>query len=110
MRKTTAIIVGAALLAAAPAIAQTTGQGQTIVTKRAPDAAESNQSRTWDYVAGNWKRLKGSVRRQWGKLTHDDLDVAQGNREILAGKIQARYGIDKDKADKQLDAWLKGQK
>jgi len=67
-------------------------------------------ARTWDVVAGNWKRLKGSVKRQWGKLTRNDIAEANGRRDILAGKIQARYGIDKDKADQQVDAWLKQQK
>jgi len=26
----------------------------------------------------------------------------------LVGKIQERYGIDKDKAEKEVDEWIKG--
>lgn len=44
-------------------------------------------------------------RVQWGKLTDDDLDVIAGRREQLAGKLQERYGIARDEAEKQIDAW-----
>ena len=52
-----------------------------------------------DTIKGKWKQLKGSIQEKWGKLTNDDLDVAEGNTEYLAGKIQERYGIARDEAD-----------
>ena len=45
----------------------------------------------WDIVEGKWREMKGSVQAQWGKLTDDDIDEIEGNREKLAGKIQAEY-------------------
>ncbi|HOX71359.1 MAG TPA: CsbD family protein [Dokdonella sp.] len=51
-----------------------------------------------DRIQGKWKQLKGSIQEKWGKLTNDDLDVAEGNTEYLAGKIQERYGMAKDDA------------
>ena len=42
----------------------------------------------WDRVEENWKQLKGKVREQWGKLTDDQMDVINGRREMLSGKIQ----------------------
>ena len=42
---------------------------------------------------------------QWGKLTDDDFDVVAGRREQLAGKIQERYGVAKDEAERQVAAW-----
>jgi uncharacterized protein YjbJ (UPF0337 family) len=59
----------------------------------------------WDRIKGNWKQVTGQVKSQWGKLTDDDLDVVAGQRDQLAGKIQERYGIAKDEAEKQLAAW-----
>ena len=59
----------------------------------------------WDVVEGKWKQLKGDVKRQWGKLTDDDLDVIEGNRDKLIGKIQESYGIGKDDADRQVNDW-----
>jgi uncharacterized protein YjbJ (UPF0337 family) len=59
----------------------------------------------WDRIEGNWKQLTGHVKRQWGKLTDDDLTVANGHRDHLSGRIQERYGIGKDEADRQLTDW-----
>jgi uncharacterized protein YjbJ (UPF0337 family) len=59
-----------------------------------------------DTFKGQWNQLKGRVRRQWGKLTDDDVDQIQGNAEILLGKLQERYGRSKDEAEKDLDRFL----
>ena len=56
----------------------------------------------WDIVEGNWKQFKGKVKVQWGKLTDDDLDVINGKRIDLAGKIQESYGVTKEEAEKQI--------
>ena len=61
---------------------------------------------SWDQVSGDWKQFEGKVQKQWGKLTNDDLQQAKGDREILAGKLQERYGITKEEADHQVKAWL----
>lgn len=61
----------------------------------------------WDTIQGNWKQLTGRAKQQWGKLTDDDLQVVAGHRDMLAGKIQERYGIAKDEAERQLNAWEK---
>ncbi len=59
----------------------------------------------WDRIQGNWTQITGKAQAQWGKLTHDDLDIIDGNRDQLVGKIQERYGIAKEEADKQLSEW-----
>jgi len=59
----------------------------------------------WDRIQGNWKQVTGKAKEQWGKLTDDDLDVIAGRREQLLWKIQERYGLVKDEAEKQLAAW-----
>lgn len=57
----------------------------------------------WDRIEGNWKQFRGMVKEKWGKLTDDDLDVIEGKRDKLAGKIQERYGMAKDAAERELD-------
>ena len=47
------------------------------------------------------KSLKGKVQQQWGKLTNDDLDVIEGKRTELAGRLQQRYGIAKGDAERE---------
>ncbi|MBC7814265.1 MAG: CsbD family protein [Burkholderiales bacterium] len=59
----------------------------------------------WDQMAGKWKQVQGEARKQWGDLTDDDLEVAKGERDKLSGRIQERYGIAKEEANKQIDDW-----
>lgn len=59
-----------------------------------------------DEFAGKWKQLKGSVQKQWGELTSDDLDVVEGDRKKLVGKIQERYGKAEADAEREVDNWL----
>lgn len=59
----------------------------------------------WEQAKGQWNQIKGSVRAKWGKLTNDDLDLIAGERERLVGKIQERYGIAKEEAEKQVAGW-----
>ena len=59
-----------------------------------------------DVLQGKWTQLKGSVRKQWGKLTDDDVDQIQGDAEILQGRIQERYGRTKEQAKEEVDNWL----
>jgi uncharacterized protein YjbJ (UPF0337 family) len=62
-----------------------------------------------EYLRGNWNQLKGKVRRQWGKLTDDELDIIQGDQEILIGKIQEHYGRSRDQAEREVREWLAGE-
>jgi uncharacterized protein YjbJ (UPF0337 family) len=55
-----------------------------------------------DRIKGQWKQLAGKLKAKWGKLTDDDLRIAEGNSEYLAGRIQERYGVAKDEAVKQV--------
>ena len=56
-----------------------------------------------DRMQGSWKEFKGKIKEKWGKLTDDDLDVAEGNRDQLIGRIQQKYGLAKEEAERQYD-------
>ena len=60
-----------------------------------------------DRIAGQWKQLNGKIKQQLGKLTDDDLKRAEGSSEYLAGKIEERYGVARDVADKQVRQFQK---
>ena len=96
-------------LATAPAASQDQRQDQRKDTVTMTGKPKTGPV-TWDRIAGNWKLFRGKIQKQWGKLTKDDIAAANGRREELAGRIQARYGIDKAQADQQVDAWIKAQK
>ena len=57
----------------------------------------------WDTIQGKWTEMKGQVKERWDKLTDDDFDVIAGKRDQLAGRIQQRYGIAKDEAERQVN-------
>jgi uncharacterized protein YjbJ (UPF0337 family) len=63
-----------------------------------------------DMLKGAWKQMKGTVKQQWGKLTDDDLMEIDGNKDILVGKLQQRYGYSKAEAQKHYDEWLTTQR
>lgn len=59
----------------------------------------------WDRIQGNWKQFKGGAKKQWGNLTDDELDRIAGQRDELVGRIQERYGLSRDEADRQIRDW-----
>ena len=56
-----------------------------------------------DTMAGNWKQFRGKIQEKWGKLTNDDLDVIDGRREKLVGRLQELYGSERDEIERDLD-------
>lgn len=59
----------------------------------------------WDQIQGKWEQIKGSIRSKWGELTDDEIAEIKGDREVLVGKIQERYGIAREKAEREVDEW-----
>lgn len=62
----------------------------------------------WDQVEGNWKQFTGQIKQKWAKLTDDDMQLINGKRIELLGKIQERHGITKELAEQQLDNFTSG--
>ncbi len=60
-----------------------------------------------DMVKGEWKQIRGNAKEWWGKLTNDDLDVIDGNRDKLVGMLQKRYGYSREQAAQEVNARLK---
>jgi uncharacterized protein YjbJ (UPF0337 family) len=58
-----------------------------------------------DQMEGKWKQMKGSIKSRWGNLTDDDLTVIEGQKDQLVGRVQERYGIARDEAQRQVDEW-----
>lgn len=52
---------------------------------------------------GQWTQIKGEVRKQWGRLTNDELEMIAGERDKLVGKLQEKYGISKEEAERQVN-------
>ena len=92
-----------------PAAAHYEVRDLTLVS-RMPSVQAEEGNMNWDILEGKWKQMKGSVKKQWGKLTDDDLDYMAGSKDQFVGRLQERYGIAKDEAQRQADNWLRAQK
>ena len=64
----------------------------------------------WDTIEGNWEQLNQKVKQEWSALTDDHLDKIAGERDQLSAKIQEFYGVSKDAADAQIDAFANRNK
>lgn len=60
-----------------------------------------------DQFEGNWNMLKGKVKEKWGRLTDDDIEMINGKRDQLIGRLQKTYGYAKDRALKEVDSFEK---
>ncbi len=58
-----------------------------------------------DQFKGKWVQFKGEVKKQWGKLTDDDLTQIEGDYDKFVGRIQERYGDKKEEVMRWADDW-----
>lgn len=56
----------------------------------------------WDIVKGNWDQAVGNIKKKYAELTDDDIAEAKADGEILAGKLQEKYGYTKDEAHEKV--------
>ncbi|MCK0753823.1 MULTISPECIES: CsbD family protein [Chromohalobacter] len=61
----------------------------------------------WDQIEGRWTEVKGKAKASWGEMTDDELDQVAGKRDQLIGKLQTKYGITKEEAEKRADDWAR---
>ena len=63
-----------------------------------------------DVLKGRWNQMKGEIRSKWGKLTDDDMMQIQGDAQKLIGKLQERYGLKREQAEKDLNDFMDQRK
>ena len=64
----------------------------------------------WEQVEGQWKQLRSDVKSRWAKFTDDDLGTLSVKKDDIVGKIQERYGVMKEDAERQVDQWIRDLK
>jgi len=60
-------------------------------------AMEENQAK------GKWKQITANIKREWGKLTDDEVSQAEGNFDALVARIQEKYGESREAVAKKLN-------
>jgi uncharacterized protein YjbJ (UPF0337 family) len=50
--------------------------------------------------------LVAFIKEKRGELTGDDLDVVDGIRDILVGRLQERHGWEREHAARQADIYI----
>ena len=68
---------------------------------------KGSDSMGWDEVERSWNELKGEVKRQWSKLTDEDVEIIKGKYAELLGLLQERYGHAKEQAEREINDWAK---
>ncbi len=63
-----------------------------------------------DIIKGKWQEIKGKLKTQWANLTDDDILKAEGSYDKLCGRIQERYGHNKDRVEKEISEFIKKNK
>lgn len=59
-----------------------------------------------DVFDGKWKQLRGTIKKQWGDLTDDDLQKVQGRYDQFLGLLQEKYGYSRQTAENEIDTRL----
>lgn len=60
-----------------------------------------------DTLEGQWKQLKGKVREAWGDFTDDEWEQMKGSRENMVGKLQEKFGYERERAEREVDRFAR---
>lgn len=55
-------------------------------------------------IKGNWNEIKGKLKKKYADLNDDDLLYAEGQEDIMMGKIQKKLGKSKDEVQKIISS------
>jgi uncharacterized protein YjbJ (UPF0337 family) len=69
---------------------------------------QGDENMNWDKIEGQWRQFSGRVQSKWGKLTDNDMELINGKKDILLGRLQEHYGYRRDQAEREVDAFLSG--
>lgn len=59
---------------------------------------------SWKDISKQWSMEKSRLQGSWSKLTAEDLEAIGGDRDKLVERLNLRYGMKPDEANRQIDA------
>lgn len=60
---------------------------------------------SWNHIESNWQSLKSTIQNNWSKLSDEDLNTIQGNRDLLISTIQEKYASSRTDAQTEVQNW-----
>jgi uncharacterized protein YjbJ (UPF0337 family) len=91
------LVAPALLVAAVGLVAPLAG----IHSQSLPATVQPEADRAWATTNGAWAPSRGEVRERWGALTDNDMQEIDDSREILIGKLQTRYALSYQDAERE---------
>jgi uncharacterized protein YjbJ (UPF0337 family) len=63
-----------------------------------------------DQAKGKFQQLKGKLKETWGRLNDDEIALYEGQRDKFFGKLQEKYGLMREEAEKRIIEMERAQK
>lgn len=76
-------------------------RGRARLLNRTENAIESG----WTRVKEEWQEFKVAAAERWDRLTDEDLEEIDGDRENLVERLHERYELDRKQAGREADEW-----
>ncbi len=57
----------------------------------------------WSVIEMTWRQWRGQALAWWGRLTEDEWDEINGDRERLLERLQVKYGWTREEAKQEVD-------
>ena len=59
----------------------------------------------WDLIESGWSEYKASAKRQWDRLSEQQLACTKGKREYLKSRVREAYSLSREEAERQVSDW-----
>jgi len=63
----------------------------------------------WSNIQSGWNAYKANAKRQWSKLSEEQITGTQGKREHLSSRVQEAYALSKEDTERQISDWQSKQ-
>lgn len=58
------------------------------------------------WISTRWEELQSAMQIRWDRLNQTDLDLINGNWDLLVQYLQERYNASRDQAENEIDRFL----
>ena len=59
----------------------------------------------WSSIEARWHEYRTRAKRQWDKLSEEQIRNTRGNRSYLVKRVQESYGLTAGEAEVQVADW-----